>query len=127
MGLMIKVLNIMGVHWKIQFLGERCMLKHIFWGEGVNRLKRWALIVCRFKRGLGKKEKKKELCFWDGALRPLMHTMSCRSLLIDTNIQSKSLCNTVLLLIILTIIDTYFLPISKKKKKVRYFGKSLKL
>ena len=28
-----------------------------FWG--VNRLKRGAWIVCRFKRGLGKKEKKK--------------------------------------------------------------------
>ena len=49
----------MGVHWKIWFLGG-CM--KIFC------LKRGAWIVCRFKKGLGKKE---GVMFWGGeGLRP---------------------------------------------------------
>ena len=65
MGLMIKNFNVMGVHWKIQFLGGEVHVKTFFFflRGGVNRLKRWALIVCRFKRGLGKKEKKEEMMF----------------------------------------------------------------
>ena len=51
-----------------------------------------------------------------------MHTMNRRSLLIDTNIQSKQHCNTVLLLIILTIIDTQFLKNLKKKKQKKSSG-----
>ena len=36
----------------------------IFWGGwvGVNRLNRQDWIICRFKRGLDKKEKRKGLC-----------------------------------------------------------------
>ena len=63
-----------------------------FWEEGVNCLKRVAWLVCIFKRGLGKEEKKKGLCFWGDGGRGVetpMHIMSWRSLLIDTNIQSK--------------------------------------
>ena len=47
----------MGVHWKIRFL-ERVHKKQFFIGvgAGVDCLKRGAWIVCRFKRGLGKKE-----------------------------------------------------------------------
>ena len=52
-----------GMHEKIMF----------FWEEWVNSLKRVAWLVCIFKRGLGKEEKKKGLCFWGdggGGLRP---------------------------------------------------------
>ena len=57
----------MGVHWKIRFL-ERVHKKQFFIGvgAGVDCLKRGAWIVCRFKRGLGKKEKKKGWCLWGG-------------------------------------------------------------
>ena len=75
----------------------------------MNHLKRGAWIVCRFKSGLGKKEKRKDDVFEVGGYGKVetpMHTMNWRSFLIDTNIQSKKHCNTVLLLIILTIIDT---------------------
>ena len=48
--------------------------------------------------------KKRGGCFWGGVEIP-MHTMSWRSLLIDTNIQTNNIV-TVILLIILTIIDT---------------------
>ena len=81
-GLRMKNVNNMGVHWKIWFLGG-CM-KNQYIG-GVNCLKREAWIVCRFKRGLGKKE---GMMFLKG-VETLVHTMSWRSLLIDTNIQRK--------------------------------------
>ena len=76
MGLMMKNFNIMGVHWKIDFLGgggEGARKKFFFFvggGWGVNRLKRGACIVCRFKRRLGKKEKTNGWCFWGRGLRP---------------------------------------------------------
>ena len=62
MGLIIKNFDIMGVHLKIR-IHSPCMKKQFF---GLNRLKRGAWIVCRFKRGLGKKEKKKGWCLWGG-------------------------------------------------------------
>ena len=71
-------------------------------GEGVNFLKRRPWIVYRFKRGLGKR---RDYVF-EGGIETPIHTMSWRSLLIETNIQSKWQSNTVLLLVILTIIDT---------------------
>ena len=49
--------------------------------------------------------KKEGVMFLRGVETP-MHTMSWKSLLIDTNIQSKQHCNTVILIIILTTIDT---------------------
>ena len=55
-------------------------------GEG-NCLKRGVWVVCRFKRGLGKERS----CVFEvgrGVETPV-HTMSWRSLFIDTNIQSK--------------------------------------
>ena len=55
-------------------------------GGGVNHLKRGAWIVCRFKRVLGKR---RGYVFDVGRVETPMHTMSWRSLLIDTNIQSK--------------------------------------
>ena len=65
--------------------------------------KRWAL------NGLQKKGD-----VFEGRLRPPMKTMSWRNLPIDTNIQSKKHCSTVILLIIVNITDAYLLPISKK-------------
>ena len=57
--LMTKNVNIMGVHWKIPIF--------FFWeGGGWIALKSGAWIVCRLNRGLGKKEKRKGLCFWGG-------------------------------------------------------------
>ena len=53
MGLIIKNFDIMGVDLKIR-IHPPCMKKQFF---GLNRLKRGAWIVCRFKRGLGKKKK----------------------------------------------------------------------
>ena len=50
---------------------------------GVNRLKKGAWIVNRFKRGLGKR---RGHVFEVGRVETQMHTMSCRNLLIDTNI-----------------------------------------
>ena len=84
MGLIIKNFDIMGVDLKIR-IHPPCMKKQFF---GLNRLKRGAWIVCRFKRGLGKKKKRRgdvfELEEGRGG-----ETMSWESLLIDTNIQSK--------------------------------------
>ena len=54
--LWMKNFNIIGVHWKIRFFwvgGGEWKKKQCL---GVNRLKRVAWIVCRFKRRLGKKE-----------------------------------------------------------------------
>ena len=50
-------------------------------------------------------QKKRCWCFWDG-VETTMHTMSWMALLIDTNIQKNNIVNTVMLLIIITIIDT---------------------
>ena len=62
MGLRMENFDIMGVHWKIQFL-EGCMKNNIL---GVNCLKGESWIVCRFKRALGKKEILKFLRWgWD--------------------------------------------------------------
>ena len=75
--------------------------------ESPKRGRNW--IVWRFKRGLAKKGKKEVIMFlrWGaGESETPMHIMSWRSLLVDTNIQNKEHCNTVSLLIILTIIDT---------------------
>ena len=51
--------NIMRVHWKIRsfFGGGADVHEKVFLGgwRGVNRLKSGAWIVCRFKRGLGKR------------------------------------------------------------------------
>ena len=52
MGLRIKNFNIMGVHWKIQFLEGGARKSNI----GGNCLKMGAWTVWRFKRGLGEKE-----------------------------------------------------------------------
>ena len=50
-------------------------------------LKRGAWIVCRFKKGLGKKE---GIMFWrGGGVEIPVQTMSWRSLLIDTSTWSK--------------------------------------
>ena len=52
----MKNFNVIGVHWKIRFFwvgGGEWKKKQCL---GVNRLKRVAWIVCRFKRRLGKKE-----------------------------------------------------------------------
>ena len=70
-----------------------------------------AWIVSRFKRGLGKRrgyvfEVRRRGGGGGEAVENPMHTMSWRSLFNDINTQSKYCCNTVLLLIILTIIDT---------------------
>ena len=57
----------MGVHWKIRFLaggGGGGVRKKLFFGGGESA--KGGGLVCRFKRGLGKKEKKKGLCFWSG-------------------------------------------------------------
>ena len=51
----------------------------------MNFLKRGPWIVYRFKRGLGKR---RDYVF-EGGIETPMHTMSWRSLLIETNIQSK--------------------------------------
>ena len=59
---MIKNFNITGVQLKIRFFffwegrgrGVHEFVLLFFGGRGVNRLKRGAWIVCRFKRGLGK-------------------------------------------------------------------------
>ena len=78
----------------------------IFWdGEGESP-KKGAWIVCRFKRRLVSKRRGYVFEVWEGGVETPMHTMSGRRLLIDKNIQSKLHCNTVLSLIILTIIDT---------------------
>ena len=60
--------------------------------------------------GLGWFAKKGDV--FEGSLRPPMKTMSWRNLHIDTNIQSKKHCSTVILLIIVNITDAYLLPIS---------------
>ena len=49
----------MGVHWKIQFLGEFMKNQYI----GGSCLKGGTSTVCKFKSGLGEK---KEWCFWEG-------------------------------------------------------------
>ena len=56
----MKNFNILGVHWKIQFLEGGSRKTNI---EGGNCLKRGAWAVCQFKGELGKKE---EGCFWGG-------------------------------------------------------------
>ena len=64
-------------------------MKKPFFGDDESPEK-GAWIVCRFKRGLGEKEKKGVMFLGcgDGVETP-MHTISWRNLLIDTNIQSK--------------------------------------
>ena len=52
MGLRLKNIDIMGVHWKIWFLRE-ALHENQYTGGGC--LKRGAWSVCRFKKGLGKK------------------------------------------------------------------------
>ena len=86
----------MGVHWKIWFLGWgggawmflfREGGAWIFlggWGDELPK-KGGAWIVCRFNRGLGKRRGYE----FEVEVETPMHTMSRRSLLIDTNIQSK--------------------------------------
>ena len=69
MGVKDKKFNIMGVHWRIQFLGG----VHKYMG---NCLKRGAWTVCRFKRGLGKKKGVVFVC--EGVDTP-MHTIACLS------------------------------------------------
>ena len=61
MGLMMKNVNIMGVHSKIRifFLGSGSAWKKFFFGGGggggrVESPKKVAWIVCRFQRGFGK-------------------------------------------------------------------------
>ena len=66
LGLRMKKFDIIGVHWKIRFLGGAWKKQFL----GVNRLKRAAWIVCRFKRELGKKEKVMFLRGEEGGLRP---------------------------------------------------------
>ena len=63
--LRMKKFNIIGVHWKIRFLEGAWKNQFL----GVNGLKRAAWIVCRFKRGPGKKE---DVMFLrrEGGLRP---------------------------------------------------------
>ena len=53
MVLRMKNFNILGVHWKIQFLEGGSRKTNI---EGGNCLKRGAWAVCQFKGELGKKE-----------------------------------------------------------------------
>ena len=77
----------MGIHWKIWFLGG-CMKNQYIGGEmpkmrGLECLQIWN--VCR-----GGLAKKRGGCFWGGVEIP-MHTMSWRSLLIDTNIQTNNI------------------------------------
>ena len=99
----------MGVHWKSDFFfGKGGAWKNNFFLRGkVNHLKRGTWIVCRFKRGLGRK-KKKGLCFWGGegggVLRP-QDTLWVRVAFLLTQISKVNNIVTVLLLIILTIID----------------------
>ena len=84
----MKNFNIMGVHLKIR-IHPPCIKKQFWGGRGqVNHLKRGAWIVCRFRRGLEKKEKGRVHVFEVEEGGGVV-TMSWRSLLIYTNIQSK--------------------------------------
>ena len=58
----------MGVHWKIQFLGEFMKNQYI----GGSCLKGGTSTVCKFKSGLGEK---KECVFEEGGIDIPMHTM----------------------------------------------------
>ena len=60
----------------------------VFFG-GVNRQKRVLWIVCRFKRGLCKRRGYVFEVGGGGVVETPIYTMSWRSLLINTNIQSK--------------------------------------
>ena len=81
-------------------------------GAGVNRLKMRLGQLADFRGDLAKEG---IMFLRQSGVETPMHTMSWTSFLIDTNIQSKQHCNTVLLLMILTIIDTQFLKKSQKK------------
>ena len=98
MGLMMKNVNIMELREFTEksvclffFLGGGGgggrVHEKSFWGDGGHCLKRGIWEVCRFKRRLGKERS----CVFEvgGGVETPMHTMSWRSLLIDTNIQSK--------------------------------------
>ena len=98
----------MGVHWKIQcfFMGRKGGVheKTIFGGRGgAESPKKGVWIVCRFKRGLGKKEKNKGVMFLRGGLETPMHTMLEEPSYWNKYPKQITLY-TVLLLIILTII-----------------------
>ena len=67
MGLRMKNFNILGVHWKIQFLGGRGYEKPIQMGELSERVV-WT--VCRFKGRGGGLGKKWSGVFEGGGLRP---------------------------------------------------------
>ena len=66
-----------------------------------------AWTVCRFKRGLGKKE---GVMFFRGGVETPMHTMSWRRLLIDTmacrhkNPKQITMCDTNIVIILLIIV-----------------------
>ena len=53
MGLTMKNFNILGVHWKIWFLGGG-LTKNQYRGDELPKKGAWT--VCRFKGGLGKKD-----------------------------------------------------------------------
>ena len=58
----MKNFSIMGVHWKIQFLGGGFTKNQYI---GWDSLKRWAWTVFKFKRRLSQQ---KEGCFWGGLI-----------------------------------------------------------
>ena len=64
MGLRMKNFNVMGVHWKIRFLGPGAWKTNIL---AMKCLKRGAWAVCRFKSWFDKKE---EVDVFDVRLRP---------------------------------------------------------
>ena len=75
MGLRMKNFNILGFHWKIQFLGEggSSQKNNI---EGEDSLKKEAWTVCRFKGvGEGGLARKRGWGFW-GEVDTPMHTMN---------------------------------------------------
>ena len=100
----------MGVYWKVRFLGD-CMKNQYIGGE---LPKKGAWAVCRFKRGLGKKRGE------EGGFKPQCTLWVRGAFLLTQWLIGKkdptqiTLCdtNTVTLLIIVIIIDT-FIPISK--------------
>ena len=69
MGLRMKGFNILEVHWKILFLGG-VHKKPVYRGDC---LKREAWTVCRFKGGLGKKERGS---VFEEGIDTRMHTMT---------------------------------------------------
>ena len=74
MGVKVKKFNIMGVHWNIQFL-QGFMKKTMYGG---NWIKKGVWIVCRFKKGLGKK---RGWYLWVGWYSTPVHAMVCTSII----------------------------------------------